>query len=117
MRPFGADHGLGLWAAIATLTGAVSNTMSGGAAVAVLGPVVLKIASEAGESPLVIGFLTAISSSFGYLTIFAAPSCAIVYASGYLKTTDFLAAGWKMLIMSIMVVLLSALVYWPLLKF
>jgi sodium-dependent dicarboxylate transporter 2/3/5 len=104
-------------ASISVFTGAVSNTMSGGAAVAVLGPIVLKIASQAGENPLTIGFITALSSAFGYLTVFAAPACTIVYASGYLKSTDFLAAGWKMMVASIVVVLLAALLYWPLLGF
>jgi sodium-dependent dicarboxylate transporter 2/3/5 len=115
LAPFGASEGPGLWVAISVLTAAVSNTMSSGAAVAVLGPIVLNVADHAGESPLLIGFVTAISSSFAYMTVFAAPACAIVYASGYLKTTDFLAAGWKMMITSIIVVMLAALVYWPLL--
>jgi sodium-dependent dicarboxylate transporter 2/3/5 len=90
--------------------------MSNGAAVAVLGPVVLKIAVVAQESPIIIGFITAISSAFAYLTVVGTPACTIVYASGYLKTTDFLAVGWKMAIISTVIMLGVAHIYWPLLE-
>ena len=83
-----------------SLTTSVTNTMSNGAAVAVLGPIVLKVAVVAGESPIVIGFITAVSSAFAYLTVVGTPACTIVYASGYLKTTDFLKVGWRMAIVS-----------------
>ena len=115
LEPLGAHDGIGLWAAVAALTTAVTNTMSNGAAVAVLGPIVLKLSVAAGESPIVIGFITAISSAFAYLTVVGTPACTIVYASGYLKTTDFLVVGWKMVLASIVVMLVAASVYWPLL--
>jgi sodium-dependent dicarboxylate transporter 2/3/5 len=89
--------------------------MSNGAAVAVLGPIVLKMAVIAEESPIIIGFVTAVSSSFAYLTVIGTPACTIVYASGYLKTTDFLIVGWKMVLISIIIMLLAASIYWPLL--
>ena len=113
--PFGADQGFGLWTSVSALTTLVTNTMSNGAAVAVLGPIVLKIAVAAEESPIVIGFITAISSSFAYLTVVGTPACTIVYASGYLKTTDFLIVGWKMVVISTIIMLVAASVYWPLL--
>ena len=115
LSPLGASDGFGLWASISILTTAVTNTMSNGAAVAVLGPIVLKVASVSGESPIIIGFITAISSSFAYLTVVGTPACTIVYAAGYLRTTDFLAVGWKMALISTIIVLLGASIYWPLL--
>ena len=115
LSPIGAGDGFGLWASISVLTTVVTNTMSNGAAVAVLGPIVLKMASVAGESPIIIGFITAISSSFAYLTVVGTPACTIVYASGYLKTTDFLAVGWKMALISTIIMLIGARLYWPLL--
>ncbi|MEM7427830.1 MAG: DASS family sodium-coupled anion symporter [Pseudomonadota bacterium] len=116
MAPLGADEGLGLWAAISVLTTGVTNTMSNGAAVAVLGPIVLNVASVAGESPIILGFITAVSSAFAYLTVVGTPACTIVYASGYLKTTDFLKVGWRMAIVSMIILLLAADFYWPLLE-
>ena len=115
LSPWGADEGFGLWAAVSALTAFVTNTMSNGAAVAVLGPIVLKIAVVAEESPLIIGFITAVSSSFAYLTVVGTPACTIVFAAGYLKTGDFLVAGWRMVLMSTVVMLLAAWLYWPLL--
>ncbi len=114
LAPLGADQGIGLWAAVSVLTTGVTNTMSNGAAVAVLGPIVLKLAVAAQESPIVIGFITAVSSAFAYLTVIGTPACTIVYSSGYLKASDFLAVGWKMAIMSTLVMLAGAAIYWPL---
>ena len=113
LAPFGADHGLGLWAAVSGLTTAVTNTMSNGAAVAVLGPIVLKLAVVAQESPIIIGFITAVSSAFAYLTVVGTPACTIVYASGYLKATDFLNVGWRMCLMSFLLLLAATYFYWP----
>ena len=116
LSPIGADQGFGLWVSVSVLTTAVTNTMSNGAAVAVLGPIVLNMATVAGESPIIIGFITAVSSAFAYLTVVGTPACTIVYASGYLKTTDFLNVGWRMVLVSIVVMLMAASVYWPLLE-
>ena len=114
LAPIGGNEGIGLWTAVSLLTTGITNMMSNGAAVAVLGPIVLKMASLAGESPLVVGFITAVSSAFAYLTVVGTPACTIVYASGFLKTTDFLVVGWKMVIASTIVMLAAAAVYWPL---
>ena len=114
LAPIGGNEGIGLWTAVSLLTTGITNMMSNGAAVAVLGPIVLKMASLAGESPLVVGFITAVSSAFAYLTVVGTPACTIVYASGFLKTTDFLIVGWKMVIASTIVMLAAAAVYWPL---
>ena len=114
LEPIGAASGFGLHAAISILTTLVTNTMSNGAAVAVLGPIVLKVAYVAGENPLIIGFITSISSAFAYLTVIGTPACTIVYASGYLKAKDFLKVGWKMVVLSTVLMLISATLYWPL---
>ena len=116
LSPLGIDGGVGLWGAVSVLTMGVTNTMSNGAAVAVLGPIVLNMARAAGEDPVVLGFVTAISSSFAYLTVVGTPACTIVYSSGYLKTSYFLKVGWKIVVMSTLVLLLFAMFYWPLLK-
>jgi len=113
MEPFGVDSGPPLWMAIAGLTTVVTNTMSNGAAVAVLGPITLDMAAASGESPLRLGFITAISSSFAYFTVIATPACMIVYSSGYLKAKDFLRVGYRMVLVSFAVLMLAALLYWP----
>jgi solute carrier family 13 (sodium-dependent dicarboxylate transporter), member 2/3/5 len=116
LAPLGLGEGAGLAFAVALLTTFVTNTMTAGAAVAVLGPVVLKAASVSGADPLNIGFVTAISSAFAYITAAAHPAFTIIYASGYLKTSDFIRSGWRMTIVSLILIMLMSLFYWPLLQ-
>ena len=113
LDPIGATEGLGLWASVSVLTTFVTNTMSNGAAVAVLGPIVLKMATLANESPIVIGFITSISSAFAYLTVVGTPACTIIFAAGYLKPADFLKVGWRMVVVSTILMLGVAALYWP----
>jgi sodium-dependent dicarboxylate transporter 2/3/5 len=114
LAPFGAGSGPGLYAAVAVLTTFVTNTMTAGAAVAVLGPVVLNTASVSGDDPLIIGFITAISSAFAYITAAAHPAFTIIYASGYLKAKDFFKSGVRMTAASLVLIMAAALLYWPL---
>jgi sodium-dependent dicarboxylate transporter 2/3/5 len=111
---FGAGGGLEFNAAISVLTIAVSNTMTAGAAIAVLAPVVLKTATAAYQDPITAGFVAAISSAFGYLTPAAQPAFTIIYASGYLKGTDFFRIGIRMMVISVAILLALASLYWPL---
>ena len=115
MQYMGAGHGIGFDAGVALLTIGVSNTMTAGAAVAVLAPIVLKTAVAAGEDPLRTGFVTAMASAFGYLTPAAQPAFTIIFASGYLRAKDFFKIGIRMMLMSFIVLMLTAGLYWPLL--
>lgn len=115
LSPVGMGQGVGLLIAIMLLTTLMTNTMSNGAAVAVLGPVVLSIALESGANPLAAGFVTAMASAFAYLTVIGTPASTIVHSSGYLRSGDFLRLGWRLLLMSSVVLILFATLYWPLL--
>jgi solute carrier family 13 (sodium-dependent dicarboxylate transporter), member 2/3/5 len=110
----GAGANLEFNTAISLLTIGVSNTMTAGAAIAVLGPIVLKTAAVAGQDPLTVGFIAAISSAFGYLTPAAQPAFTIIYASGYLKARDFFKIGIRMMLVSVIILLALAEFYWPL---
>ncbi len=114
LEPFGLAEGAGLSVAVTLLTTIVTNTMTAGAAVAVLGPIVLKSASVSGADPLTIGFVTAISSAFAYITAAAHPAFTIIYASGYLKASDFFRSGVRMTVVSVLLILAMATFYWPL---
>jgi solute carrier family 13 (sodium-dependent dicarboxylate transporter), member 2/3/5 len=115
MKPLGIDHGFPLLAAISLMTLLLASFMSSGATVGMLGPITLQIASLSGTSILAAGFITVISSSFVYLTSVASPACNIMYGSGYLKRTDFLKAGWKLALVSFVILLLISGGYWKLL--
>ena len=71
-------------------------------------------ATLANESPIVIGFITAISSAFAYLTVIGTPDSTIVFAAGYLRPRDLLKVGSRMVVVSTIVLLLVASLYWPL---
>jgi sodium-dependent dicarboxylate transporter 2/3/5 len=113
IREIGASNTFGFNAVISLLTIGVSNTMTAGAAVAVLAPIVLKTAVAAGQDPISAGFITAISSAFGYLTPAAQPAFTIIYASGFLKGTDFFKIGIRMMALSFVVLLAISVLYWP----
>ncbi len=115
LTPIGADSGLLLVAAVSILVMIVSNTMSDGAAVAVTGPITLNMAAISATSLMNVGFATAISSAFAYLLVVGTPSNAIIYASGYIRSTDFVKAGSLMAVMSIAVLLIMAMTWWKIL--
>jgi len=114
LEPVGMDSGMGLLAAVMLLTTFITNTMSNGAAVAVLGPIVLSIAAGSETNPLAVGMVTAVSSAFAYFTVIGTPASTIVYSSGYLWPPDFMKVGWRMALMSFAVLLLASKTYWPL---
>lgn len=87
------------WFISVFLTGVLTNLLSNATTVAVIGPIVLNM----GGDPIIIGFSTAIASSFAYLTVVASPTCMIIHSSGLVKSKDYLKAGWKMFLMSIIV--------------
>lgn len=93
---------------IVLLTAVMANVLSSSATVAVLGPITLNLPGD----PIHLGLVTAISSSFGFFTAVAAPACTIIYSSGLLKAKDFLQAGWKIGIISILTVIIYANFYW-----
>ncbi|WP_373505434.1 DASS family sodium-coupled anion symporter [Aestuariivirga sp.] len=113
MDSMGASGTLGFNTFISLLTIAVSNTMTAGAAVAVLAPIVLKTAVAANQDPISAGFITAISSAFGYLTPAAQPAFTIIYASGFLKGSDFFKIGIRMMALSFVVLIAMSVLYWP----
>lgn len=114
ISPLGIDSGIPLLAAICILTIILASVISSGAVVGLLGPIVLNMAHFTDKSMLTAGFVTAISSSFAYMAVAASPACNIVYSSGYLKTSDFLRGGWKMIIVSILFLIFMASTYWRL---
>jgi sodium-dependent dicarboxylate transporter 2/3/5 len=80
----------------------------------VLGPIVLTIALATETNPLAVGMVTAISSAFAYFTVIGTPASTIVYSSGYLRPSDFMKVGWRMALMSFIVLLAASKLYWPL---
>lgn len=115
VEPFGIHQGIPLLAAMSLMTVVLSSFMSSGATVGMLGPITLQIASLSGTSIVQAGLITVISTSFVYLTSVASPACNIIYGGGYLNRTDFLKAGWKLILVSFLLLLLISAGYWKIL--
>ena len=103
------DLGVMQWFISVFLTGILTNFLSNAATVAVLGPVVL----DMGGNPIILGISTSIASAFAYLTIVASPTCMIIHSSGLVKSSDYLKAGWKLFVISIILLFLISNLYWP----
>lgn len=94
------------------LTMMMTQTMSDGAAVAVLGPITLNMASISGAGIIQVGLATACSSAFAYLLIIGTPPNAIVSSSGYVFPRDFLKAGIFQIIASYLILLFFIYFVW-----
>ena len=99
------------WFVSVVITGLLTNLLSNAATVAVLGPIVL----DMGGNPLITGIMTSIASAFSYLTIVASPTCMIIHSTGLITSSDYLKAGWKLFIISVVLLLLISMFYWPIL--
>jgi anion transporter len=120
VAPLGIDSGLPLLAASSGLTAIVTNLMADGPAAAAVGPVTLNMAGLAHAGTAYLPFMammTAISSSFAYCMIIGTPPNAIVYASGYLEPKDFLRVGLPIWVLSQVLLVLLAAVFWQIMGF
>ena len=106
------DDNIGRWFITVILTGILTNILSSAATLAVLGPIVL----DMGGDPLITGISASIASAFSYLTIVASPTCMIIHSTGLIKSRDYIKAGWKLFIMSVVLLMLISNFYWPLIK-
>ncbi|MCG8402581.1 MAG: DASS family sodium-coupled anion symporter [Firmicutes bacterium] len=109
---FEVTKGLPLLAATTTITALVTNTMSDGPTVAMLGPVFLKVAELTQTSPLAVGVATSLGSAFSYLLVIATPANAIVYGPGFLKPSDFLKAGSLLFILTLLLSIIGLAWLW-----
>ena len=97
------------YSVVIVFTAAFANFMSSSATVAVLGPLFMNF----GGDPVLLGMATAVASAFGYLTAVGAPAGMIIAATGLVRAKDFIRAGWRLASVSIVILLLALLFYWP----
>ena len=112
VAPLGLDSGVGLVILVGVIGAILTNLMSAGATVAVIGPVVLDMAITANTNPILVGVGLAIATSMAYWLVIGTPASSIVYASGQLESKDFIrmaSVGWPaaLIVLAIMVA-----VYW-----
>jgi sodium-dependent dicarboxylate transporter 2/3/5 len=114
MSSLGIHSGIPLLAAVTLLTLGVSSFISRAPALGILTPIVLTLAHDTQTSVLAMGFVTAMSSAFTYMTIIGSPPNTIIFSSGYLEPRDYFRAGLLMTLVSLGLLLLYAATYWRL---
>jgi len=91
------------------LTEGISNT----AAVAIILPIGFGIGQAIGINPIAIVFIVAIPSGLAFTLPVASPPNAIAYSSGYYEISDVVKPGLILNMLSWIVFIIIALVYWP----
>ena len=112
VAPLGLNSGVSLVLLVGVIGAILTNLMSAGATVAVIGPVVLDMAQSSGTNPILVGVGLAIATSMAYWLVIGTPASSIVYASGQLEAKNFIrmaSAGWPaaLIVMAVMVI-----IYW-----
>ena len=74
----------------------------------------MNVALDSGTSVLAMGFVTAMSSAFTYMTVIGSPPNTIIFSSGYLQPRDYLRAGVWMTLASLILLLVLSQTYWRL---
>ena len=105
------DVGIVRWFVSVIVTGLLTNLLSNAATVAVLGPIILDMGGE----PIIMAIMTSIASAFAYLTVVASPTCMIIHSTGLITSGDYFKAGWKLFIISVLLLLIISTFYWPML--
>lgn len=114
-EPLGLGKGFALLLTGNTITGFLTQIMADGPACAAVGPVTLAMAGLVHPGSAMIPFMamgTAISSSFAYCLVIGTPPNAIVYASGYLESRDYLRVGVILWFINLAGLMLLASTYW-----
>ncbi|NQU66916.1 MAG: DASS family sodium-coupled anion symporter [Candidatus Marinimicrobia bacterium] len=112
VAPLGLNSGVGLVILVGVIGAILTNLMSAGATVAVIGPVVLDMAQSSGTNPILVGVGLAIATSMAYWLVIGTPASSIVYASGQLESKDFIrmaTLGWPA---ALIVLALMVIIYW-----
>jgi di/tricarboxylate transporter len=113
--PLGIAQGIGLMLTGNVITGLLTQLMADGPACAAVGPVTLAMAGIVHPGSFMIPFMamgTAIASSFAYCLVIGTPPNAIVYASGYLDSKDFLRVGIILWFTNMAGLMLMGATYW-----
>ncbi len=113
LRRHGLDHGLFLHSTMGIFAMALASLVGTAGAVAILGPVALRLSMLAGGNPVVMGMVLVTTAAAANFTPMSSPACTIVYGSGMVRSRDYLRLGWKMGLISFGLVLLFAQYVWP----
>ncbi|MBN1490759.1 MAG: SLC13/DASS family transporter [Phycisphaerae bacterium] len=101
-------------AAVAIAAVVLTESISNAAVVSVLLPVGFGLCHELNVPPLAMMYMVTIPAGLAYCLPMSSPPNAIAFSSGYYGIEAALRRGVWMMVLSIVVFLLSAWLYWPL---
>lgn len=108
----GIESGLPLVILIALIGALMTNLMSAGATVAVIGPVVLEMAVSSGTNPILVGVGLAIATSMAFWLVIGTPASSIVYSAGMLDAKDFIRMATFAWPAALIIMILMISFYW-----
>ncbi len=103
-------------ASLSFTTWLLTEAMSNSAVVALMMPVGLGVARDAGLQLATIAPTIAIPAGFAFAFPIGTPANAIAYSSGYLKLRDLIIPGMLLGLMAWLTFNLTAALYWPLIQ-
>ncbi len=112
VEPLGMDSGIPLVVLVVLVGASLTNLMSAGATVAVIGPVIIGMAEASGTNPTLIGIALAISTSAAFWLVIGTPASSIVYSSGLLGAKDFMRGATLAWPLALIVIISMILFYW-----
>jgi anion transporter len=112
LEPLGINSGVSLVLLVIGIGAGLTNLMSAGATVAVIGPVVLDMAITSGTNPLLVGVGLAISTSLAFWLVIGTPASSIVYAAGQLDAKDFIRMATIAWPVALAVMAAMVTIYW-----
>ena len=112
LEPLGINSGTALILLVVAIGASLTNLMSAGATVAVIGPVVLDMAITSGTNPLLVGVGLAISTSLAFWLVIGTPASSIVYAAGQLEAKDFIRMATLAWPAALLVMAAMVIFYW-----
>jgi sodium-dependent dicarboxylate transporter 2/3/5 len=107
ISPFVAIVGVGVVSLL------LSEFMSNAAAVAAVLPIAFTLADRVGASPVAMCLATSFGAGLDFAFPISTAPNTIVFASGYLRTADFIKAGSIMTIACILILVIVIRYWWP----
>jgi sodium-dependent dicarboxylate transporter 2/3/5 len=108
LSPYIAIVGAGVLALL------LSEVMSNAAALAVVLPLAFTVGADAGASPVAMVLAVSFGAGLDFMFPMSTAPNTIIFASGYLRTSDFVRLGLVMTVASVAILLAVVKFWWPL---
>ena len=112
LTTYNLQEGLPLVILVAIIGALMTNLMSAGATVAVIGPVVLEMAVSSGTNPIIVGVALAIATSMAFWLVIGTPASTVVYSAGLLDAKDFIRMATFAWPVALIIMIVMITFYW-----